>query len=203
MTPKVRRVACVGDSITEGAAIDDRSLSYPALLGRSLDASWLVENFGKRRSTLLSKGNDPYCRQPEFAAALAFRPDVVVFLLGSNDAKPVNWIHGREFDADYRALVRQFLDLPSRPVVFACLPIPCFPPGNFTIDGGVIQDQIIPRIRAIARELALPIIDLNSPFQGRPELTLDCVHPTEAGSRLIAETVRHALLSKIKPTRDD
>ena len=55
------RVACIGDSITYGAAIEDRdNQSYPAQLQRLLGDGYDVRNFGRNARTLSSKGDYPY-----------------------------------------------------------------------------------------------------------------------------------------------
>ena len=48
------RVACVGDSITFGARVEDRKInSYPAVLGRLLGARYEVRNFGCSGATFM------------------------------------------------------------------------------------------------------------------------------------------------------
>ena len=54
------RVACVGNSITEGIAMSTASFdSYPAQLTRYLGEGYDVRNFGKSGRTLLKKGDFP------------------------------------------------------------------------------------------------------------------------------------------------
>jgi len=185
----VRRVACAGDSITEGNELADRGKSYPARLGALLGDGWIVGNFGKRRSTALRLGDCPYRAQPEFAEALRFRPDVVVLGLGTNDSKPINWAHAADFERDYDALVGAFAELASRPRIFICLPPPSFLPSRFTVDGPVIQAAVIPAIKAVALRRSLTLIDLYAPFADRCERFPDGVHPDEAGTLLLAQIV--------------
>ena len=55
------RVACVGNSITYGAGIENRVKdSYPAQLGRMLGDRWETRNFGVSGATMLKKGDNPY-----------------------------------------------------------------------------------------------------------------------------------------------
>jgi lysophospholipase L1-like esterase len=73
------RLACIGDSITFGYAIQDRETnSYPAQLGVMLGSGWDVRNFGVSGATLLKNGNKPYWNQDAYKKALDFNPDVAV-----------------------------------------------------------------------------------------------------------------------------
>ena len=120
------RVACVGDSITYGHGASNRvQTSYPAQLQTLLGDEWSVVNFGHNARTALDdgkewngKGGMGYRKSPEFAKALASKPDIVVFMLGTNDSKPVNW-DGKSDDVkrDYAKLVDDFLALDPKPVV--------------------------------------------------------------------------------------
>jgi lysophospholipase L1-like esterase len=116
------RVACIGDSITQGSGT--KGNPYPKQLQELLGDKWNVGNFGVSGRTLLRKGDHPYWNEKAYQSALAFKPDVVIIMLGTNDTKPQNWKHEEEFVTDYRDLVKSFLELESRPKVFICRPCP-------------------------------------------------------------------------------
>jgi lysophospholipase L1-like esterase len=190
----VLRVACVGDSITYGNGIEDRERwSYPAQLGRRLGAGYEVRNFGVNGATLLKKGNLPYREQPVFREALDFEPHLVIINLGINDTQPGNWKHKKEFAVDYKALIACFADLASRPKVYACLPLPAFG-DKVAYQDRVLREQMIPMIRAMAREAGVPVIDLYSALEGRPGCLIDSFHPNREGARIMAETIYSALM---------
>lgn len=194
------RVACVGDSITYGAGIPEREKnSYPAQLGALLGPQWDVRNFGRSSATLLSTGDLPYRRQSEFAAALAFQPDVVIVMLGTNDSKPWNWAHRDQFATDYAALLREFAALPSHPRIWVCRPIPAFPPSNWGISPEVIEREVGPLVAAIARNERTGLINQFTTLQGRHDLVPDHVHPNVDGARLLARTVYRALTGRSAP----
>ena len=95
------RVACIGNSITDGHGIDlAEQYAYPALLQQRLGADYWVENFGVSARTMLNKGDNPYMNELAWRDAVAFNPDVVIIKLGTNDSKPQNWQHGAEFKQD-------------------------------------------------------------------------------------------------------
>ena len=55
-TAEVKRVACVGDSITFGAGVKNRAENcYPAQLQKLLGSDYQVRNFGNSGSTMLKK----------------------------------------------------------------------------------------------------------------------------------------------------
>ena len=119
------KVACVGNSITEGFALaHPETESYPAVLQRLLGDGYQVGNFGLTAHTLMMKGNLPYMSKQPFKDAQAFLPDIVTIKLGTNDSKPINWIHKEDFKKDLNTMIDAFEALPSHPRIYLCLPIP-------------------------------------------------------------------------------
>ena len=187
------RVACVGDSITFGAGIRDRqNKSYPAQLAAMLGDSHVVKNFGNSGSTMLKKVDKPYWRQREFGAALAFKPDIVIIKLGTNDTKPQNWKHGAQFAADYKEMIAAFRTLKPKPSIYICLPVPVFK-SRWGITDKVVNEDVIPATRAVAKETGAKLIDLNTPLKGKAALVPDSVHPNAGGAKIMAETIAKAL----------
>jgi len=191
------RVACVGDSITFGAGVEQRDKNnYPKVLGEVLGAKFETRNFGRSGATLLKRGDLPYWKTKEFEGATAFQPDLVVIKLGTNDSKPQNWSqHKAEFAADARALVAHFQALPSKPKVFVCLPVPVYET-KWGINEPVVKGEVIPILQRVAKDMKLPTIDLHAALAGRPEMFPDKIHPNAAGAKVIADTVAKALAGK-------
>ena len=99
--PDAIRVACIGNSITDGHGIDMATQhGYPALLQKKLGEGYWVKNFGVSGRTMLNKGDLPYMNETAWRDALAFDPDIVVIKLGTNDSKPQNWEHSAELKQD-------------------------------------------------------------------------------------------------------
>lgn len=190
------RVACIGDSITEGAGTNGRS--YPIQLQELLGDEWRVGNFGVSGRTVLRKGDYPYWNEKAYQNALEFKPDVVIIMLGTNDTKPHNWQYEAEFVTDYRGLVKSFLDLESKPRVFICRPVPVIDQGNFGITEENIQLEI-PRIDALAKELKIDVIDMHAALKKMPELFPDRVHPNAAGAGEMAKAAYKALTGRPAP----
>lgn len=187
------RVACIGDSITYGAAIEDHQrYNYPRQLGCMLGCRWAVRNFGINGATLLKRGDNPYWKHEAFSQAMAYAPHVVVIKLGTNDTKPQNWQFRDELAADYKDMIARFRALPSRPRIWVCLPVPAYPE-RWGISDARIRDGVIPAVREVARETGVSLIDLYEALSDKPELFPDQIHPNAEGARLIAEQVYMAL----------
>jgi len=188
----VIRVACVGDSITAGVGAA-RGKSYPAQLGQLLGDRWEVRNFGNSGSTLLNKGNKPYQKQKQFSGALAYNPQVVIIMLGTNDTKPNNWKLKDQFVADYLDLLGHFSKLEAKPRIFVCYAVPVPGKGNFGINEAGVQEQR-PMIAKIAKQAEIGVIDMHAALADRPETLPDRVHPNTEGAGLMAKAA-HAVLT--------
>lgn len=186
------RVACVGDSITQGSGTA-YGRSYPSQLQELLGAAWQVGNFGVSGRTLLRQGDFPYWNEAAFQKAQEFEPDVVVVMLGTNDTKPQNWAHQEEFEKDYRDLVKTFQGLKSSPRVYICRPVPVPEPGNYGINEAVLQQEI-PILDRLAAELGTGMIDMHAVFEGKSELLPDRVHPSTEGAGEMAKAAYRVLV---------
>lgn len=187
------RIACVGDSITYGSGVAGRETnSYPAVLGQLLGPAFETQNFGVSGATLLKKGDKPYWTLPALREVLDYQPDAIVLKLGTNDTKPQNWQHGAEFAGDLRELITVFRALPSRPLLWLCLPVPVLET-RWGINQATLKDEIIPALERVAEEYQLPVIDLYDALSEHPEMFPDKIHPNVEGARVMAEVVAAAL----------
>lgn len=189
------RVACIGDSITFGAGVEDRERNnYPTVLGGLLGTSFEVRNFGRSGATLSKSGDLPYWTTDEFKAATEWRPDVVILKLGTNDTKPQNWKGKDAFKRDFIALLEHFKSLPTKPrsKVWICLPVPVFG-DQWGINSGTLEEGVIPVLMDTCQDRKIPVIDLNDALTGHPEMFPDKIHPNAAGAKLMALTVFQAI----------
>lgn len=187
---KVIKIACIGNSITQGVGVKDRyNHSYPGVLRTLLGEGYEVGNFGVSGRTMLSKGDRPYIKEQKYQDTLAFLPDIVTIKLGTNDTKPRNWVYNEEFKEDLKKMIESFRNLPSNPKIFLCLPVPVAANGKWGIRDSVVFNGVIPYIREVAIEENLLIIDLYTPLKSHPDCFPDTVHPNEEGARMIAEVI--------------
>lgn len=199
------KVACLGDSVTFGARIDDPARhAYPARLGAHLGEGYEVRAFGASGRTLRGGADLPYISEPVFQSALKWRPDVAIIVLGANDTvlseKRPNWVEGHDFSADLKALVEELRGANGAIQVFVAAPPPILPltPGI----GKARLKELDPRVprlaeigaqvRTFARaERGVEFIDLMRVL--RPEHSVDGVHPNPFGADRIGLRVAAAL----------
>jgi acyl-CoA thioesterase-1 len=187
------RIACVGDSITEGSGLANPALeAYPPRLQRLLGTNYTVMNYGVSGRTLLKKGDFPYWNEAAFTNSRTFNPDIVIIQLGTNDGKPYNWIYGTNFVTDYKALIAIYQALPSAPKVYLCSPCPVYGSGAYDINPGVVRTNIAPAVRALASELGLPLIDLQARMTNSTWFP-DTVHPDSKGMTAMAAVMFEGL----------
>lgn len=185
------KVACVGDSITQGVGAP-ADQSYPAQLGRKLGDRYEVRNFGNSGSTMLTSGDKPYNKQPQYQAMLEFKADVYVIKLGTNDTKPHNWAKKEEFKSSAFAMIDAIRSANGIARIYVCLPVPAFP-ANFGITDEVIRNGVIPQLKEVALEKKTEVIDLYSTLTGQSALVPDKVHPNAEGYNRISDAVQHAI----------
>ncbi|MCR4854122.1 MAG: alpha/beta hydrolase fold domain-containing protein [Prevotella sp.] len=213
--PDAIRVACIGNSITDGHGIEMAPQhGYPALLQQMMGKDYWVKNFGVSARTMLNKGDHPYMNEMAWADAKAFNPDIVIIKLGTNDSKPQNWQYGSEFKQDLMQMITTLRpDLATKgkkgkkgkknmntvvvkPQILLCTPIPAFK-STWDINDEVITNEIIPTIKQVATENGLQIIDLHTLFAEDSDKVLsDGIHPNDKGVRKIAEIVAGMLKNK-------
>lgn len=208
--PDAVKVACIGNSITDGHGIDVATqFGYPALLQQMLGDNYWVKNFGVSARTLLNKGDNPYMNEMAWKDAVAFNPDIVIIKLGTNDSKPQNWQYGAEFKNDLKQMITTLRPdlaqpqkkkgkkskniLPAKPQIILCTPIPAFK-STWNINDSIIANSIIPIQQEVAREYGLQIIDLHTLFADKSDLVQsDGIHPNEKGVKRMAEIIAETL----------
>ena len=183
------RVACIGNSITDGMGIDMCEVyGYPAVLQRLLGKNYNVKNFGVSARTLMNKGDLPYMKEQAWADAQAFLPNIVVIKLGTNDSKDYNWIHGADYGADLQKMVDTLRALPSKPQIYVCSPIPAA--RIWGISDSVIVNGEIPAIKRVVKKNKLAYIDLHTEFKPTEGLMQrDGIHPTDKGAAQLAKII--------------
>ncbi|KAK3279975.1 hypothetical protein CYMTET_12166 [Cymbomonas tetramitiformis] len=171
------KIACVGDSITFGSHSTGGSHTYPGQLQTLLDTAhglgkFSVTNLGAPGATMLKAADSPYWDRPQFKALSKGKWDIVVIMLGTNDAKdqgswgPDNWPHdcgGAQntsleecsFARDYKAMIDHVQTLGTTaagPKVFVQVPPPLMQRYSIGANQTVINSVLPKLIPMIANE---------------------------------------------------
>lgn len=191
------KVALVGDSVTYGHSIKNWPVNnYPALLSDMLGENYCVKSYGVSGSTVQPDGDQPYNITKAYTWSHEYSPDVLVFMLGSNDSKPENWHGADKFKQEYLNILETYTKVDNPPVVFLCTPPTAyFPEGvteglsNYDIQPLVVE-EIADIIREVANECDYTLIDINNITENRRDLFgKDNVHPNNSGAKVIADEV--------------
>jgi acyl-CoA thioesterase I len=186
------RVACVGDSITGGT---EYQADLWMLLG---NANYTVGNFGVGGSTAALDSWNPYINNSAFEEAKKFQPNIVIIMLGTNDANPLIRRNNGSFVNDYAKLVEEFQALSSKPKIYIVKPPPIFCNGT-TPSAEYFRDHVIPTIEQVANLTNLPIIDVYSALSNYSVFFPDGIHPDEHGAILIANEIYKTIILQNPP----
>lgn len=201
-------IACVGDSIT--------ALGWPEILQKNLNERYpnkfSVINFGECGATLQRNGDSPYVDRPSWPKVLESNADIIILMLGTNDAKdhvnggPENWENtgynstGLEsYSADYGYFISTFRENMPASIVFPAIPPPLYKKGVFGMDSVVINNVYPFLIPHLARkfDLLYSPIDIYNAMGGiyllHPEWFYDGCHPNIEGLQKLAEAMQKGL----------
>jgi acyl-CoA thioesterase I len=175
------RVACVGDSITGGTY-------YPDDLWMLLGSNYVVDNFGVGGTAASLDSLSPYMHQIEFQRAKQFQPNIVIIMLGTNDANAIITPNNGSFVSSYVRLVEAFQALSIPPKIWLVKPPPVFSNGS-TPSAEFLENNIIPGVDQVAQLTNTPVIDVHSALSNCSRFFPDGVHPDPDGSQLIANEI--------------
>ncbi len=185
------RIACIGDSNTDGWPGELNYTPYTFYLQERLGDSYKVMNFGKFNTTATFSMDDPYIENAAYKKAVISEPDVVTIMIGGNECKEYNWeAHGSDFKKDYGALADIFLNLDSNPKVILCTPVPIFPDNYYKLSSKIMEDEVAPAIREVAKEKNLLLIDVFRTFSNINDPSLfdkDKLHLNNKGHKAAAD----------------
>lgn len=166
-----QKVVAIGDSITSGLVCDEEASPYPSKVGgmtglNVVNAGVSGESSGRtagRTGSVLD----------------AQKPGFLLILTGHNDA-----IFDRDYDdviGNLRSIIQAARNRKTVPILATLVPIGA--PRTFATGPALSYSA---GIRELAKELDVPLVDLEREFGDDPSLQCDGLHPTEAGSAIIA-----------------
>jgi len=194
------KIACAGDSTTYGHGISGwPKNNYPTVLQNLLGDAYHVNNYGVSSFAVQESADRSYRTLPHYQESLAYDADYVVFMMGSNDSKPINWKSADAFKADILSLLDTYGDAE---IILCTLPAAFFLEGQIEgVTNHDIQPLIVNEIaevtRGVAAERGYTLIDIHALTAQHPEwFEKDGVHPSNEGAAAIAREVYAVISSK-------
>jgi acyl-CoA thioesterase-1 len=181
--PKLARVACMGDSITE-------ITGYPEYLQSLFGNNSVVGNFGISGATVNLRSNQPYYYENVYIDARNFLPTTIIMMLGTNDARTDNYAKIVNFTANYERVLNRTMSARwnSTQQIILVVPPPLFD-NNLDLDGTFYAEEVVPRIHQVATDMNVWLIDVYTPLKDHPEYFPDGVHPNPEGAKIIAKII--------------
>lgn len=200
-TPERIRVACVGDSITDGDMSTDRTVtSYPPHLQTFLGDEYLVQNFGASGHAALKDVGyvQSYWKNSKYNDSLEFNPHIVIIMLGTNDVIDPKYTD-EIYKADMKALIDSYKALPTNPEIYVATAPACFTE-NDSNRAERIQTILLPVQKQIAEENGCKLVDINAKTQDMKDFFADGLHPNDAGYLKLAQFMYEGVFDKTLAT---
>ncbi len=192
---EVIKVACVGDSITQGINSADKiNKIYPAYLQNMLGWNYYVLNAGLSGYSTVNTDDYAYCKSAQYKSALNLVPDVVIYALGTNDANPSpnqpykNWDNPEnnrkeKFLESTRELLDSFYDVNPDCQIFLCYPASLFKVGNDQWNAipwaEGVEKHVRPLLEQIVAEYELSTVDFWQWSKDNSYVFTDGLHPKD------------------------
>lgn len=193
------KVACVGDSITYGHGVTPwHKKNYPLVLQELLGDGYNVQNFGVSGATAQKTADQPYTETNSYIPSVEYDADILIFMLGSNDSKPYNWIDRESFKNEYVELLNTYISKNNLSKIYLCTVSKVFyddksqtsGPSTFDIQGDKVE-IINDVIKEVASENGYDLIDIYALTKEHPEWFKDNIHPDANGAKAIAEEMHN------------
>jgi len=189
-------VGCLGDSITH-QAFTQTYHAYPAHLQELLGDRYFVFNFGAAAACVQANSDKPYAATQQFADMMDVELDIVLIMLGTNDAKLQNWCGCDVFCNQYKIMLDSIKQAQPQATIMLMMPPPVFIDNVDGISKELVNTFLPPAVAAVALEYALaPPINIFKVFGNHFDCTRnncawipDGIHPNTIGNWRIAEAV--------------
>jgi len=152
-----------------------------------------INNFGVSGFCVQDDADKPYTSLDQYQASLDYDPDIVVFMMGSNDAKPYNWKSPGAFRSELEEILQTYEDAGAK--IYLCTPATAFfideesiTETSFHIQPSVVE-IIAALVRGVATEHEYELIDINNFTENHPEWFDDGIHPNNEGAKEIAKEI--------------
>lgn len=198
------KVACIGDSITDGAGKmndgsqnDSNVHSYPVYLQKLLGFKYFVGNYGHGGQRMMSFASE----SPNFRPSVNFKPDVVIMMFGTNDANKDKYTNDWGSDAAKTRymnaaahMVAEYKKANQNVQVFIMTP-------PSTLSNKTHRQNCVLAAeynREFAQANGLPLIDMWAASEGAQWVFNDGIHPQGEVYALLADVVYAGVRDVIK-----
>ncbi len=207
---KVIKVACVGDSITQGInSTNPKTQTYPSYIQEMLGYDYYILNAGLSGYSICKTDEYAYWKSNQYAQAKNLKPDVVIFHLGTNDANPgqpyKNWEdHDRksEFIESTKALLDSFVAANKDVQTYIVLPASLFKVGADTWNAVAWTEGIVkyvhPTLTEIAAEYNYPTVDMFDWSLENQGVFTDGLHPKDLTYKAYAKHIYEGIKDTVK-----
>ena len=194
----LKRIGCIGDSITQGTGSSNQALyAYPAQLGRLLWKDALVQNYGRSGSTMRTDLADAYTKRVAYTNAVnaAKDTDLFIIMLGTNDSnRDQNWTNAssEKYNQSCLTIVKSLKDqnadlqfvLANCPTYFGTRGF-----GSETVRN--LQSALVKTLND--QGYPTTFFDMNSVTASMKDYFPDELHPNNTGHMLMAKAVAKSL----------
>ena len=192
-----QKIACLGDSLTYGYRVAPEE-GFVSQLQELLGNGYDVRNFGVNNASIEHGSALCYTDTPEYQDALDYDADLYIIMIGTNDAKDVNF-HGKaSFINDYMAMINTI----GRDKVI----LSDIPPVNYGSDVELNEEYTTPEnvvkinglIHQISEQNNIMLLGNNILLSSDVSKNIykDGVHLTKCGHSVIARTVSDSIINR-------
>ncbi len=208
-TAEMIKVACVGDSITIGInSTNPYVYTYPNYLQEMLGYDYYVRNFGASGYSVVNTDDYAYCKHDFYRKSQSFAPDVVIWMLGTNDGNPGQYYKEWEGTNREEKYIKSAEDMFAAyekvnpdVQIFVSLPATLFQSTSWVEWkewGDRIVKYVIPLNRMLAEKHGYPIIDIYTWSLDHASVFPDGLHPKDQTYRTYAQRVYDEIINVIK-----
>lgn len=173
-------IALLGDSITAGGS----GVNYGVFLGDMLGEGYQIMNYGVGGACLTQRCQHAIWNTWALPALLNTEPQIVVVMLGTNDAGGASDDVFADYESDLMAMVDSLQCINPQPQIVLASPPPMVELSQQADDR--IATAIIPAIARVAQTYDLQVIDVYNLVDDYPANYPDDLHPNEDGHKTLA-----------------
>lgn len=170
------KIACIGDSITEGWRSSNPALrSYPAVLQTLIGDGYEITNYGIGGSTVMRCSDMPYRDKWGYINSISDAPDVVFLMMGTNDCnRDYNIERLGGFYADFASMINEYRQVGAYVAVMTS-------PELFCNRNNANIRRAVEWQKKAAENFGCPVIDINEFSHTRHHFFPDDIHCDDSG----------------------